>query len=257
MIARLITNIREGRMQRLLSLSTAFSAPPLAFGAWAETLRRAGPARGDYYGQILELGKGLPEVEAELFSLAFDDRELLVVFMTRASPEEFRQELDKLLLEDPELNSLTRDQRKQVFDLWGRKGDARLLEAGLNHHPGWMEAAWLGWATAQARQGRFADACKLVDRFSTRPVLPQLKAQPSEDELRRRLYQTPDDFTVAYALYELRWRAGKTEDALNVLAQATVRQGCPRYLHYLEAVLRSQKGDWPAAWAAWEKYLAP
>jgi len=36
MIARLITNIREGRMQRLLSLSTAFSAPPLAFEIYLE-----------------------------------------------------------------------------------------------------------------------------------------------------------------------------------------------------------------------------
>jgi hypothetical protein len=36
MIARLIANIREGRMQRLLSLSTAFSAPPLAFEIYLE-----------------------------------------------------------------------------------------------------------------------------------------------------------------------------------------------------------------------------
>jgi len=36
MIARVIANIREGRMQRLLSLSTAFSAPPLAFEIYLE-----------------------------------------------------------------------------------------------------------------------------------------------------------------------------------------------------------------------------
>ncbi len=36
MIARLLANIREGRMQRLLALSTAFSAPPLAFEIYLE-----------------------------------------------------------------------------------------------------------------------------------------------------------------------------------------------------------------------------
>jgi hypothetical protein len=35
-IARLVRNIREGRMQRLLALSTAFSAPPLAFEIYLE-----------------------------------------------------------------------------------------------------------------------------------------------------------------------------------------------------------------------------
>lgn len=232
-------------------------APPLAFGAWVETLRRAGPARGDYFRQILEQGRGLPGVEEELFSLAFNDRELLVIFMAQASREEFRQELDKLLLEDPELSSLTREQRKQVFDQWGRKGDGELLEEALNHHPGWLETAWFGLAAVQAQRGGFAAACNLAERFSARPVLPQLKAQSSEDELRRRLYQAPDDFAVAYALYELRRRAGRTEDALSALGQTTSRLGCPRYFHYLEANLRSQKENWPDAWAAWERYLAP
>jgi len=36
MIGRLLANIRDGRMQRLLSLSTAFSAPPLAFEIYLE-----------------------------------------------------------------------------------------------------------------------------------------------------------------------------------------------------------------------------
>ncbi len=36
MIAKLVANIREGRMQRLLALSTAFSAPPLAFEIYLE-----------------------------------------------------------------------------------------------------------------------------------------------------------------------------------------------------------------------------
>ena len=36
LIARTIANVREGRMQRLLSLATAFSAPPLAFEVYLE-----------------------------------------------------------------------------------------------------------------------------------------------------------------------------------------------------------------------------
>ena len=36
MIRRVLANIRDGRMQRLLSLSTAFSAPPLAFEIYLE-----------------------------------------------------------------------------------------------------------------------------------------------------------------------------------------------------------------------------
>jgi hypothetical protein len=36
MIARLLTNIRNGRLQRTLALSTAFSAPPLALEIYLE-----------------------------------------------------------------------------------------------------------------------------------------------------------------------------------------------------------------------------
>ena len=36
MVGRLIANIREGRMQRLLAASTALSAPPLAFEIYLE-----------------------------------------------------------------------------------------------------------------------------------------------------------------------------------------------------------------------------
>ena len=36
MIGRLVANIREGRLQRTLALSTAFSAPPLAFEIYLE-----------------------------------------------------------------------------------------------------------------------------------------------------------------------------------------------------------------------------
>jgi hypothetical protein len=36
LIARTIANIRDGRAQRLLSLATAFSAPPLAFEIYLE-----------------------------------------------------------------------------------------------------------------------------------------------------------------------------------------------------------------------------
>jgi len=35
-IAKTLANVREGRMQRLLALATAFSAPPLAFEVYLE-----------------------------------------------------------------------------------------------------------------------------------------------------------------------------------------------------------------------------
>ena len=39
MIGRLLKNIRAGRLQRTLALSTAFSAPPLAFEIYLEHYR--------------------------------------------------------------------------------------------------------------------------------------------------------------------------------------------------------------------------
>jgi hypothetical protein len=36
LIARTLANVREGRMQRLLAVATAFSAPPLAFEIYLE-----------------------------------------------------------------------------------------------------------------------------------------------------------------------------------------------------------------------------
>ena len=129
----------------------------------------------------------IPEVEEELFSLAFNDRELLLVFMEHTSVREFRQELDKLLLEDPGLGSLNNEQRRKLFTLMAQKGEGKNLEKILAEHPEWIETAWLALASVLASRGEHANACELARRFAVKPTLPQFQDSSSEEHLSKRM----------------------------------------------------------------------
>ncbi|MFO1499940.1 MAG: hypothetical protein U1G07_16375 [Verrucomicrobiota bacterium] len=229
--------------------------PALVFSSFFEILRRAGPAKIEYFRQILKMGKGVPAVEEELFSLAYRDRELLVAFLDYASPNEFKQELDKLLEEDPDLLSLDKSQQREVFRLWREKGDSASYEQQLNQHPKWLENAWMGLAAIRAGRGEFKAACELAQRYATPPNLPANIKQRPVPEMTRALLFAKDDFATGYALYRAYAQANDVDAALKAVSRMTEQAKCPLYFHFLEANLRAMREEWEAAWKAWEKFF--
>ncbi len=242
--------------------------PRLALAAWREALARAGrlercsPAagasrEGELYRRMLAAAGRITGLRNDLRALAGDDRELLLVFLAQATPEEFDQELRKLMFDDPALQTLTSGQRATLFVRWAKMGDRALFEQKLRENPGWMDTAWRGWAAVLAEHDAFAEACGLVQRFAPPPALPSVLPTGNLAELHRRLLLTTNDFSAGYALYCRDLARHDPEDALSTLEKLTVQRDCPRYFHFLEARLCAERGAWPQAWRAWKQYLGP
>jgi hypothetical protein len=230
--------------------------PMLAFSGWAETLQRAGDRKADYMRRIMGTGRGIPEVEEELFSLAFRDRELLMVFLTYSEPEACMQEIHKLLVEDPKLMSLTGEQRFTVLKLWYEVGDHLLLAEFLLKTPELKESAWLAKAGLAAERNDFQAACEGLRAHAHAPTLPVVNREQPLPELRRLFLTSTNDFALAFAVYQAESQQGQFDDAHLTLTRALSLKGCPNYFHFLAAEVEMKRNNWELAWKAWSRFLA-
>ncbi|MFO1499937.1 MAG: O-antigen ligase family protein [Verrucomicrobiota bacterium] len=241
--------------------------PRLTFGAWREALRRIAIAgRNDpvlvteqtkaLYDRMLSLTPPVDAFRDEVRTLALDDRDLMLVYMKYAGDEEFRIELARILMEDPELKSLDRQQRATLFDLWGKKGDAQNLAQKVAAHPDWVDSGWFWVAANHASQEDYRTACEMAQRYATNPLLPKIAGSTRPlVELRTTFLLLTNDVTTGYALYTAEMDAGQTNDALTVLQHVTAQRSCPSYFHFLEAEQWTRRERWQEAWEAWLRYL--
>jgi tetratricopeptide (TPR) repeat protein len=247
---------RDPRLALFEGNAWLFREPTRSFPAWAEALRRAGPNRARYYRDILVVGSQLPSIRHELFSLALGDPELLLVFLQHGPPEEFQEEIDRWLIDDPGLLRFQPGQRRLLLTLWSRKGDLDLLAQWLDAHPSYLPEAWPARAGAVAKLGDARAACELAARFVPSPTLPTHAPARSEAAMRRRLTLDPGDPMAAYTLFQVLCQAAQPADALGVLRRAIDTGRAPPYFHFLKARLLSEQGHWEAAWKAWQQYLS-
>ena len=241
--------------------------PSLALAAWNEALKRTRRLRRSMrpegqntrqmalYRQILELGRAYPEIIDELRPLAGDDRDLLLVFLERATPVEFEQELHWLLLEDPDLSTLTSPQREKFISQWARSGEDELLEEKLRANPEWIVAGWRAYAQLRARQGMLQEACELAQEHASPPTLPRLITDKPLKKLRRDFLLRTNDFAAGFALYQTQVGRGEIDGALMTLRKLTAQPECPRYFSWLEAQLEMEQASWDNAWQAWQRFL--
>jgi tetratricopeptide (TPR) repeat protein len=229
--------------------------PPLALGAWHEALRRPSADKAALYRRMWSETAEHAELRDDLRLLALDDPELLLVFLEQATPTEASIEIERLLEEDPDLARLTDTQRQRLFLLWAGRGDRERLAAKFDNKPQWREASWLAHALVLAGQGNVEAACQLAQRAVAPPALPPVLTPKSVPDLQRDLLMRPDDFVAGFALYHAQRRANQPGDALATLRRLTSLPDCPPYLHYLEAQLAMELGQWEIAWRAWRRFL--
>jgi hypothetical protein len=230
--------------------------PRLALGAWNAALHRAGPDKTRYYRQMLMDAASTPEIRDDLRALALDEPELLLVFLSQATPEEAAVEVDRVLTEDPALKTLSPDQRRIFFLLWAKHGDQERLQESFTANPAWVETGWLAHAYVLAARGSFQEACELIGRSVETPALPTFTLQKPVAELRRALLINTNDFVLGFALYQAQLAANEADEALETLRKLTAAPNCPKYFFYLQAQLAMKRGAWEDAWRAWKTFLA-
>ncbi|MFM1945310.1 MAG: hypothetical protein RI897_4292 [Verrucomicrobiota bacterium] len=230
-------------------------APSLAFSAWNETLRRAGTNRAAYYTEILAIGSPIPSVRHELFSLAFGDPDLILEFLEHGPDEERADEIDKWLLDDPELRRFSTPQRSRFLLLWAVFGNPETIAAWLDNHPDVATNDWLTLAYIAARLGQFELACQITSTNLPEPTLPTLQLTQTRKELERRIKIATHDFAARYTLLQI-LNSNPTDPAITQLLSSTAQLPlCPGYFLHLHASHLTQIEQFQPAWTAWKQYL--
>ncbi len=231
--------------------------PENAVNALAEACRRDPGGADKMIARVVEMGAG-PDAaifRERLRAWVRGDAQRLSLFLTHARPEEVREEIQLLLERDPGLKSCTAVQLPRILQAWAVVGDAPSLLRAFGENPEWQRAAWQSWAIAFSRTGDVERASEIAGRYAPAPALPGTSGEDSIAALERDFQRHPEDVAKAYDLFQALTKAGRAAEALATITRVTAQPRVPGYLHYLEAGARMKRGEYAAAWDAWQRYF--
>jgi O-antigen ligase len=232
--------------------------PSLAIAAWQESLRRVGVQKVEMYGHMLALAsQQSPTVHRGLEEIGLVHHDLALVYLQGAAGAGFMNALHRFLQHDPNLQTLSGEEKIRFFSLWADRGDLNELARAVEMHPDWMSHAWRAEAKYHVGRSDFRSAFEIIRRFGETPSLPEAAANSSIEQLRQAFHAAPDNYGVGYQLYREQMREGKIDEALMTVRHFTDLASCPQYFHFLEAEAWAAKENWERAWKAWEKFQIP
>jgi O-antigen ligase len=224
--------------------------PDLSAVAWREALQRAGSQRGDVFRSIIFQATLTDPVARKIIEqLALSAHDLALIYFAQLSAEEFRPAFAKFFGVDPDLLQMKPEEKRQLFELWDRRGDPAALLAAVNQHPQWLQFAWRPVAKARAAAGDFRGACELLQKYDNDTPFPPLQIGQSLEQLRDNVYRA-DNFSAGYTLYREQMQRGQTSDALDTIRHFNNRGAVPVYFHLLEAQAWAANEKWDKAWEA-------
>ena len=232
----------------------AVGEPDLAFDVWKEGIRRIPSEAPSLYSQVFRLIGSDPALVDDWRKLGETNKACLLIFLQNAGPFEFQIELQRLLSDDPQLHSFSPGELQTLFSQWYQKGDKSWLVETLREHPDWQTIGWRELARAYGDHEDYRQACETVQRFGAPPEIPKRRAEESVDKLAARFRLNRTSIDDGLALYLAYTREGQTDAALRTVRELTALPGGPKYLHYLEAQIWAQKGQWKEAWQASERF---
>ena len=231
--------------------------PDLASDAWRDGLHRAGPMALTEFTEMIARAPEHSIVRQDLAGLAFNRDDFLLALLPTSGPLEAQSLIGNLQQSDPELHDLNAKQRAQLFASWWKSGDPVSLMMLAHDHPEWDEQTWLYQARFKAEQNDLHGACDLAAHWVRRPMVPQISNHQPLGDLAAAFKGNPGDLTAGLELLFAQIDEGQNDDALATIGTLLKMPVHPAYLPYLAAQLETEKGDWAAAWNAWQEYLTP
>jgi hypothetical protein len=232
------------------------SEPSVGLDAWTDGLQRAGPLAPEMYREMVGLAPPHSVMRQGLVELAFTNLGYLLTILPGATPDEAQALIWHLLQADPHLDTLSASQRHALFAGWWAQGSKYQMMVILVRHPEWDSETWPYQVRFWAKVGRFQHACAIASHWAKPPIVPQIGSARGLGDLAADFQANPNSLTDGLALFLGQLQAGQNDVALGTLAQLRKLPGDhPKYLDYLEAQLESEKGDWAAAYAAWQNFL--
>jgi O-antigen ligase len=228
--------------------------PDLCMNAWEEALRRDPEARHDFFVDMLNLSASNNLVRADLADFSATDGYYLVIFLDRAEQKEAQMAINRLLAADPNLTSLSADQRAALFTDWWQKGDQAALGGQLLNHPEWQDEGWRWLAQYYAKQKDYQHAWQTVAAHANPPSLPADASNLPPIVLEHSFYANPGNTAAGLVLLQAEIKASNLDDALDAARALERNLDHPPSVFYYEGEIWANKGQWELAWSAWLRY---
>jgi hypothetical protein len=224
--------------------------PVRCLEAWREALRRAGSKGLSIYPTLLGLSQNSPDVHHGLEEAASTDVEYLIVFLNYATPDEAKTELDSLLSQDPELQTISSEQQRRLFAAWYSHGNQDDLADLLLGHTQLQIAGWRYLAEHFAARKDFELACMTALRYLSPPATQPDASDPAPSNQNNHFDDHPDDVIEGLKLCQAQMQNNQLDEALETISKLEKLKDCPRYIFYLKAQLCVKKQLWEEAWNA-------
>lgn len=231
--------------------------PDLCMDAWKEAMRRNPPDEAQLYRHMLELSRTNPLVCEYLREFALEHKDCLNLFFGDSSRDDAKKTISELLVSDPDLKTLSQEQRENLFQIWWFKGDQADLIRQLISHEDWQGAGWPFLAQSYAQQKDFQRAWEMVTHYSQPPNLPAPVTDRPLADLERDFYSRPDNIATGIILLLAQIKADQADDAFVTIHAVEKIPNSPKYVFYLEARLWAEKQNWEQAWNAWWNFYSP
>lgn len=226
----------------------------LAFSVWQESMQRWPENAPVLYRDIFSSVRDNVELRDRWRELGHINRRCLPILIQNVDHVEFEVELNRLLAEDPDLQSLSPSEKKILFATWLREGDQLSLADALQRHPEWQPVGWDELATALANYGDFRPAYETVHRFVERPQLPSITPKDSPQTLAFRFRATGNVSADGLALVISQINASDLDGALSNLENFATTEKPVAAVYFLESEIWARKSEWQKAWQTMTKY---
>jgi hypothetical protein len=229
--------------------------PDLAFVTWEEGMRRWPDSAPTLYSALLSLVRDDPDLRDRWRKLGEADRRCLPVLFGAANSIEFAVELERILSDDPELRTLTRQEQSALFSAWYRVGDRLDLARMVREHPAWNDIAWREQARVSAGIADFQQAYRIAIQHTPAMVLPSPTSRPTMESLaaRFRLGQLNEHDALVLAVTQD--ADGQTGDALETLKTLSIKPRASKLVYFVESQWRAKRNEWQQAWEALSKCI--
>jgi tetratricopeptide (TPR) repeat protein/O-antigen ligase len=240
------------RLKQGLLLAQADDADG-AFNLWREALNLFPDQAAELYGQIYQWIKNDPDLLEQWREMGRENRDCLLFFFRTASAVDFTLELQRLLFDNPDLQSFTPEQLNILFSAWYSHGDKLALAETLRAHPRWEGIGWRELARVYSDYQDYRQAYETLVHYAG-VSLPEILPNESTESLGTR-FRVAGGETDGLRLARVEAAHGQVDDALAIIAVLSSRSRPSPLVRYVEAELWARKQDWPKAWRAMWQYV--
>jgi hypothetical protein len=228
--------------------------PGYALPALREAMKRLKERGLEFYNNVLVGVAGNPELRRKMLDLATEPKYKLS-YLFSVEGKEFFDCLEKLLEQDPRLETLTPEERLSLFKLWYQRGERPRLLRMLAEDKGWRADGWPVLAEDLATKGDFRGAWQLAMDAIRPPTYKPVSRGGDIAELSRSFTMHPTDSSYGLELYELQKSRGLWDDALMTLDKLSHLPEAPKRFLYEQSVILERKGDYVRAWEKMKQYM--